>query len=154
MSGIWTGVRVSAACPSAFEYLLEAGRGAGRQRAGRLVVLADEPAVGAGKGDGLVDDRAEHGLRVQGGVHRLTDLPERAQLLDRARELSRSIVERLKQVHVVDGDHRLVGERGDQRDVALVEGAHLATVDRNHADAVVALHHRDEERRAYALDVR
>ncbi len=129
----------------ALEHLLESGRGTGRQRAGGLIVLADQPTVGAGEGDGVIDNRGEHGLRVQGRVHHLPDLPERAQLLDRARELPCALVERLEQAHVVDGDHRLVGEGGEQRDLALVERSHLAAVDGDLADTAVVLHYRDEE---------
>ncbi len=138
----------------ALEHHLESGCGTGRQRAGGLVVLAYEPAVGAGERDGLVDDRREHGLRVQGRVHHLSDLAERSQLLDRARELAGALVQRLEQAHVVDGDHGLIGESRDERDLALVEGPHFASVDRDLADTLVVPHHRHEERGAYALDVR
>ena len=53
-----------------------------------LVEDEDGAGIGAGQLDGLGDDRVEHRLQVERGVHRLADLAERAQLLDRLRELA------------------------------------------------------------------
>ena len=117
-------------------------------------MLADHPAVGPRERHRLVDDGGEHRLRVQGRVHDLTDLAERAQLLHGSGELLRTLVEGLEESHVVDGDDRLVGEGREQCHVAVVEGPHLATVDRDRADTVVVLQHGHEGHRADALDVR
>ncbi len=62
--------------------------GANLEFAGRLVEDEDGAGVGRRQLDGLGDDRVEHRLQVEGGVHRLADLAERAQLLDRLGELA------------------------------------------------------------------
>ena len=53
-----------------------------------FVEYEDGAGIGRRQLDGLGDDGVEHRLQVEGGVYRLADLAERAQLLDRLRELA------------------------------------------------------------------
>ena len=75
-----------------------------------LVEHVDHAGLGAGKLRRLGDNGVEHGLQVERGVDRLGDLAERAQFLDRLRELARARLHLVEQPHVLDRDHRLVGE--------------------------------------------
>ena len=67
----------------------------------------------------------KHRLKIAG---RATDNLEYLRccclLLQRFGKLSRALLLRLEQPHVLDGDHRLVGEGGDQLDLLVGEGPH------------------------------
>ena len=52
------------------------------------------------------------------------NLAERAQFLDRLRELARARLHLVEQPHILDRDHRLVGEGGDQLDLLVGEWPH------------------------------
>ena len=67
--------------------------------------------------------RGEHRVQVEGRADRLADLPQGLQLLDRARQFLRARLQLLEQADVLDGDHRLVGEGLEQRDLPVREGA-------------------------------
>ena len=90
-----------------------------------LVKHIDRAGLGAGKLRRLGDDGVEHGLQIERRVDRLGDLAERAQLLDRLRELARARLHLVEQPHVLDRDHRLVGEGGDQLDLLVGEAVAL-----------------------------
>ena len=45
-------------------------------------------------------------------------------VLARLRELAALVLDFVEQAHVLDGDHRLVGEGGDQLDLLVGEGPH------------------------------
>ena len=88
------------------------------EHSGRLVELVDRAAgVGLRQLDCVGDDGHQHGLEVQRGADRLADFPERAHFLDGARERLGARLELLEQPHVLDGDHRLIGEGVKQLDV-------------------------------------
>ena len=57
----------------------------------------------------------------------MADLAERPELLDRARELPRARLHLVEQPHVLDRDHRLVGEGFEQLDLLLGEWPHVAS---------------------------
>src|SRR6202011_2202389 len=61
-------------------------------------------------------------------------------------KLSRTLEQFVEQAHVLDGDHGLIGEIGDQRDLLVGEWAHLLPVDDNRADELVVLEHRHAEK--------
>ncbi len=98
-----------------------------------------------------VEDRSVVGRRAADGAQ---DVAGRGLALERMAELVGAGLEGLEQAHVVDGDNGLVGEGREQRDLALVKGPHFATVDRDLADALAALHHRDEKRGPNAFEIR
>ena len=90
-----------------------------------LVVLVDHARVGARELRGPGHDRAQHGPEIQGGTDRLTDLAERPKLAHRARQLLGPRFELLEQPHILDRDHRLVGEGLEQLDLAVRKQARL-----------------------------
>ena len=90
-----------------------------------FVKHVDHAGLGAGKLGRLGDDRVQHGLQVERGVDRLGDVAERAQLLDRLRELARARLHLVEQPHVLDRDHRLIGKRSDQLDLLVGERPHF-----------------------------
>ena len=58
-----------------------------------------------------------------------------------------------EQAHVLEGDHRLVRERGHQLDLSLAEGPDLAAPGHDDADRGPVLEHRHEERGASAQEL-
>ena len=92
---------------------------------GSLVVLVDRAPVGAGELTGARDDRVEHRLDVQRRADGAADLAQRRELLHRARQLGRPLPQLVEQADVLDGDHRLVGERLEKRDLLGREGMDL-----------------------------
>src|SRR5215831_16698096 len=91
-----------------------------------LVVLVDHASVGARQLCGSGHDRAQHGLEIQGGTDRLTDLAERPKLADRARQGLGLGFEFLEESYVFNRDDRLVGESRYQIDLLVGEGADLS----------------------------
>ena len=108
--------------------------GAWHEHLALLVVFVDDARVGARELRGPGHDRAQHGPEIQGGTDRLTDLAERPKLAHRASEILGPGFEFLEQPHVLDGDHRLVGERGHQLDLLGGERLHPGSCQRHHAD--------------------
>jgi hypothetical protein len=60
-------------------------------------------------------------LDVEGRIDGLADFAERTQLFDRLGEFPSPRLHLVKQAHVLDRDHGLVGESGDQVDLPLCE---------------------------------
>ena len=81
------------------------------------VELHDRPTLGAGQLHGAGDDRRQDLVDVEARRDRLADLPERAELVDRARQL-------LQELHVAQRDRGLRRERGEQVDRAGAERVH------------------------------
>ena len=73
----------------------------------------------------MAHNGAEHGLEVERGADRLTDLAQRFQLTNRLRQFPRPRFQFLEQPDVLDGDHCLVGEGFEQFDLRRSEGAYL-----------------------------
>ena len=85
-------------------------RGPDVKRLRRVVILVDGATVCTRKLARPRDDGLEHRLDIERRAHRLADLPERRELVDRAGELTRPRLQLLEQADVLDGDDRLVGE--------------------------------------------
>jgi hypothetical protein len=90
-----------------------------------------------------LDDGVEDRLRVR--RRRRDD----AQDLRRRRLPLERLLGLVEQPHVLDGDHRLVGEGLQQRNVGLGEGARVAAADRQCADGVAGAQKRHGEHSAY-----
>ena len=85
-----------------------------------------------------------HGVRQHGLEHRLEfagrarddlqHLGGRRLLLQRLGQLARARLHLVEQPHVLDRDHRLVGERGDEFDLLVGEGPDGRAGQRQHAD--------------------
>ena len=72
--------------------------------------------------DGVRQHGLEHRLQVAGrSGDDLQHLRRRGLLLQRLGKLARARLHLVEQPHVLDGDHRLVGEGGDKLDLLLRE---------------------------------
>ena len=99
--------------------------GAQEKLFGLLVVLVNRPAVGAAQLDRMGNDSRQHGFKVERGAYRLTDFAERFELAHRACQFVGSLIQFLEQPHVLDGDHGLVGEGFEKRDLLFEKGIGL-----------------------------
>ena len=108
------------------ELLARAGAGAQHELRRRRLELEDRAAVGPRELDRAGDDRRQHLVEVEARADRLADLAERAQLVDRARELLAALLELLEQLHVLDRDRALGRERRDELDRPVVERVDVA----------------------------
>ena len=115
-----------------------------------LVELVDGAGVGLRELDRMRDDAGEDRLDVQAGADRLPYLAERPQLLHRACQFLRSLLQFVEQAHILDGDHRLVGEGLEERDLSLREELRLGTEDRDRANRDTFSHQGNAEGRAEA----
>ena len=57
---------------------------------------------------------SQHGFQIQRGAYCLADFAERFELSHRSRQFAGSLLQFLKQPHVLDGDHGLVCEGLEQ----------------------------------------
>ncbi len=73
------------------------------------------------------------------------DFGSRGLLLQRLAELARARLHFIEQPHVLDGNHRLVGEGGDQFDLLVGERPHLGACQCQNADRNAFAHHRNPE---------
>src|SRR5262249_25167087 len=95
----------------------------------------------------------QHGLEIEGGVDRLADLAKRLQLFDRLREFAGARLHLVEQPHVLDRDHRLVGEGGEQLDLSVGERAHQTSRQDAHADRRSFAHERHANQGVNSADL-
>ena len=81
------------------------------EAAGRLVVLENRAAIGAGELTGAHHDGVEHPIQVQRRADGAADFAEGGELVDGASEVTRPLLQLRQQTRVLDRDDRLVGER-------------------------------------------
>src|SRR6516164_1810967 len=112
----------------------------------RLIEDVDGARLGAGNLRRLGDDRVEHGLQVERRVDRLGNFSERAQLLDRARELRRAGAQLAQQPRVLDGDDGLGGKILHQGNLLVGKQPEFLPKDDDTADQYVVLEHRHAKR--------
>ena len=74
-------------------------------------------------------DRLQHHVEIKRRIDRLADFPERLQFADRACKLGRARLHFLEETDILDRDHGLVGEGGEQLDLLLVERPHFDATD-------------------------
>ena len=86
-----------------------------------VVEHVDRTRLGAGELRRLGDDGREHGFEIEGRIHRLRYLTERAQLADRSAELVGALAQLVEQPRILDGDYRLVGEARQQSNLLVGE---------------------------------
>ena len=66
----------------------------------------------------------------------MADFAQRPQLADRLRKFVRARLHLVEQPHVLDRDHRLIGEGGDQLDLLVRERPYGASYERDDADRI------------------
>ena len=94
----------------------------------------DRTGLGAGELGCLGDDGGEDGFEIDARIHRLGDFAKCPQFLDRLRKFAGARLHLLEQPHVLDGDHRLIGEGGDQLDLLVGEWPYGVTHQQHDAD--------------------
>ena len=99
-----------------------------------FVILVDRAAVAARELARARDDHVEHRLDLERRADRPAHLSQGLELFDRARQFSRALLQLLEQADVLDGDHGLVGEGLEQRDLALREELRLGAAKVDHAN--------------------
>src|SRR5262245_8679355 len=100
----------------------------------QLIKDIDHPSIRIRKLDRLGNDRAQHGFEIKRGVYCSRHLAKRAQFLDRLREFTRTRLYLLEQPHVLDRDHRLVGEGCRQFNLFISERARRRPAQVKHTD--------------------
>ena len=83
----------------------------------------------------------------------MADLPERPQLVDRAREVAPALLERLEELHVLDRDRALRGEGVGEGDRLVVEQLDLVAPQRDDAEDALVDQHRHAQQGADAAEV-
>ena len=79
----------------------------------------DRPEPSAAQACGVRDDRLEDRLQIRGGTaDHPEDLGRRRLLVQRLRQRGVPLLELREEAHVLDGDHRLVGERLEEGELA------------------------------------
>ena len=106
----------------------------------RFVVLVDGAAVHAGQLIGAGYDRAQNGSQIQRRADRLPNLTERLEFAHGPRQLGGPRLQLLEQPHVLDGDHCLIGEGPEQRDLLVRERSRLGAAGGDCADRAAVAH--------------
>src|SRR5262249_31179162 len=88
------------------------------------------------------------GLELERGADSSADLTECPKLRNRPGKFARARLHVLEQPHVLDRDHRLIREGGDQLDLLVGKRSRLGACQCQHADRVALAQHRNGENRA------
>src|SRR3989442_14843769 len=83
----------------------------------------------------VLNKRVQNGLQVKSrAANDFQNFAGRRLLVQSFGEVAVASLQFLKQAHVLDGDHRLVGEGLEKSDLLLREWAHLGASDQNNAN--------------------
>ncbi len=106
---------------------------------GAILVTEDNSRLGIAQLGCAVEDHFEHRLRIgrRAGNH--------AQDIGRCRLPLERVLRLIEQPHVLDGDHRLIGESLQQLDVTVGKGTGFASGDDDRADGRAISEHRHRE---------
>ena len=110
-----------------------------------LVERVDGAGLGTGKLHGFCHDGSQYVLHIERRVDRLADLAERAQLLNGLRQLAGARLHLVKQPHVLNGDHRLIGKCRHQLDLLLRKRALCLSCENEHPNGQTFAHERNAE---------
>ena len=105
--------------------------GAQQKFLGLFVVLVNRPAIGAAQLNRVRNNSRQHGFKVERRAYDLTDFAQRFQLSHRPKQLTGSLLQLLEQPHVLNGNHRLIGEGLEKRDLLVGEGLDFRAADAN-----------------------
>ena len=102
---------------------------------GVAIPAMDISKLGVANADGILQHSRKHRLKIAGrAADNLEHLRRGGLLLQRFGKLARALLLRLEQPHVLDGDHSLVGECGDQLDLLVSKWFHLMAAERKDTD--------------------
>ena len=118
--------------------------------AAHRVVHVDRAAAGVGELAGVGKNRIQHHPQVERRGDRAADLAERLQLAHRARQLAGPRLHLVEQAHVLDRDHRLVGELLQQLFLGLRHRSSLGPADDDDAERLALAQHRHAQHAAPA----
>jgi hypothetical protein len=98
------------------------------------VPAMDVSEIGVAGADGILQHGLEYRLKIaRRAADNLKHVGRSCLLLKRLRKLSRALLLRLEEAHVLDGDGGLIGERRQKSNVLLLERSHLSASDQNGA---------------------
>src|SRR5262245_23485186 len=86
------------------------------------------------------NDSRQHGFEVERGADGLTNFAQCLELTDRARQFLCPRLQFLKQSDIFYGDHRLVSESFEKRDLLLRKRLDYHATNNDHADRLVLAH--------------
>jgi hypothetical protein len=101
----------------------------------------DRGAVGPRELGGPRHDRIQYRLQVEGRADRPTDFSQGLQFVHRSAQFTRPCLQLGEQPHVLDGDHRLVGEGLEERDLLRRERPWLDTSNVDRANNTALAEH-------------
>jgi hypothetical protein len=116
----------------------------------RLVEHVDRPGIGTRQLYRPADNGREDCFQLQRRIHRLADLAERLQFVDRLRQFAGACLHLLKQPHVLDGDDGLVSKRRGELNLLICERTDSGLHQHKHADWIALAQHGDAEHSAGA----
>jgi hypothetical protein len=99
-----------------------------------LVEFVDRAFIGLRELGRAADDRGQHGVEVERGIHRAQHFLERLQFGDRAGQRVGTLAQFAISLGAGDGDGSLLGEGLQQCDLAVGEAADLRTRQHHRAD--------------------
>ena len=118
----------------------------GRRVEGTVVVAVQHAELGLANARGVLQHGLEYRRQLAGRAgNDLQHLGGCGLLLQRFAQLARARLHLVEQAHVLDRDHRLVGEGGDELDLPVGEWANLVTRQYDHADRAAFAQERNAE---------
>src|SRR5215831_2890810 len=121
----------------------------GRRNLQKFAIMQpDNAEYGFAQARGALNDRIEHRLSIgRRSADDVKHLARRGLMFESFCQLLRSCLYILEQPHVLDRDHRLVGESGGEFDLPVGEGVHLESRQYDYADRHALPQQRDAEHR-------
>src|SRR5262249_4456688 len=111
--------------------------------------------VGAAKAASRFNERLQHRLEIESrAADHLEHIGGGGLLVQRPAQLARARLHLVEQPHVLDRDHRLIGERGHQLDLLVGKWAHRASHQHDHANRLAFTQQRNTEHRTVVADLR
>ena len=114
---------------------------------GVAIPAMDISKLGVAEADGVLQHGLEHRLKIaRGTADNMEHLRHCRLLLQGFREFARALLLGLEQPHVLDRDHGLIGEGGNQRDLFAGEGPNFAHDQHNDPEEFAPSQHRNSEK--------
>jgi hypothetical protein len=124
-----------------------------RDAQGCALPQQDRGILSSAKRARRLDDGVEYRLGLRGRTaDHIQDVACGGLVFERLLQLRGSCLNLLEQPHILDRDHRLVGEGSDELDLLVSEGPHNAAHQRDYADRHTVAEERNAERRSVFSD--